>query len=296
MTQGRRILAVAGVTLAIVGTSCGGSSSLSPTAPPPPGPVLSSLVVSGWLQPLRVGDTTMLTATGIYSDGSGRLVTAEATWESSNASIATVQAGAVTAMAEGFVAITARLSDKAGSHPLTIEPGKVPPGGLACGIERWAVKTLSDPAASSVDTVRVVPTTIKALNELPTHCGGLPTTRAFSEEFVLYEVVGRIVYVKDEDDRDYHVAVADPADSSYTIVTEVVNTACSGAISSPHRDSMGGTRARFMELLAGRNPSALVGTTVRLRGVGFYDFDHRQIGRSRNCIELHPLTMFERVQ
>ena len=171
------------------------------------------------------------------------------------------------------------------------------PGGLACGIERWAVKTLSDPAASSVDVSPSRPNHYqgpeRAADAL--QWTSRPPAR-LPEEFVVYEVVGRIAYVKDEDDRDYHVAVADPTDSSYTLVTEVVNTACSGAISSPHRDSMGATRARFMELLAGRSPSALVGTTVRLRGVGFYDFDHRQIGRSRNCIELHPLTLFERVQ
>jgi len=42
--------------------------------------------------------------------------------------------------------------------------------------------------------------------------------------------------------------------------------------------------------------SSLVGTTLRVRGVGFYDFDHAQIGRSLDCLELHPLIGIERVQ
>ena len=294
MTRRRIVLAIAAIALAVAWNSCGGSKP--PTEPSPPGPSLAALVVSGWLQPVRVGDSVQLTATAIYSDGTGRVVTAEAAWESSNQTIATVQTGLVTARVEGFVAVTARLGGRSGNQDLTIERGDIPGTGLTCGLERWAVKTLSDSAASSVDLSRVQTTTIKALNELPTHCSGLPMTRAFTEEFIVYEVVGRVIYVKDEDDRDYHVAVADPADSSYTIVTEVADTACSGAINSPHRTEMGSARASFMSVLAGRSPSTLVGTTVRLRGVGFYDFNHGQIGRSRNCMELHPLISFERVQ
>jgi hypothetical protein len=120
--------------------------------------------------------------------------------------------------------------------------------------------------------------------------------RAFQEEFVLYKVVGRITYAATQDDRDYHVALTDPNDSSYSIVTEVTDTACSGAISSPHRERMGDARISLIAMLAGRTPSSLVGTTVRVRGVGFVDFNHGQIGRSRNCMELHPLIFMERVQ
>ena len=291
----KRFLAVALIVLASVSANtCGGSKSPSPPTTPP-SVTVASVVVSGWLQPVRVGDSVQLTATAISTDGSSRIVTGEATWETSNTGTATVVGGLVTARGDGFVSIIARFGGQSGRQDLTIEPGNIPSAGLACGVERWAVKTLSDPAASSVDLVRVVPTTIKALNEMPTHCSGLPNTRAFAEEFILYEVVGRITFVRLEDDRDYHVALADPADGSYSIVTEVTDTACVGAINSPHRDAIGSGRATFLSVLAGRSPSSLVGTTVRVRGVGFFDFNHGQIGRSRNCMELHPLTFVERI-
>ena len=38
------------------------------------------------------------------------------------------------------------------------------------------------------------------------------------------------------------------------------------------------------------------GATVRVRGAGFYDFNHGQTGRSQSCMELHPLTSIERVR
>src|SRR2546423_206127 len=45
------------------------------------------------------------------------------------------------------------------------------PSGPACGVERWAVKTLTDHEALQVDFVSVTVTTIAALNAMPTHCG-----------------------------------------------------------------------------------------------------------------------------
>ena len=168
-------------------------------------------------------------------------------------------------------------------------PAAPPLESVACGGERWAVKTLSDAAATSVRLTTAQVTTIGALNELPSHCSGLPASRAFEEEFVLYEVVGRITLVRLEDDHDYHVAMADPSDGSSTMVTEVVDVACEGAATSPVARDLASARQSFEQLFAGRLPSSLVGTMVRVRGVGFYDFDHGQTGRSRNCLELHPI-------
>jgi len=76
--------------------------------------------------------------------------------------------------------------------------------GLACGTERWFVKTLADSAGASVNLNAVTPTTIRDLNGFATHCSGLPEARTFAEEFRVFEVTGRISYVAHEDDRDYH--------------------------------------------------------------------------------------------
>jgi hypothetical protein len=69
---------------------------------------------------------------------------------------------------------------------LTVEPGTDPNGlmpGLACGVERWSVKTLSDADATRVNISAVQTTTIRAVNVRASHCSGLPSTRAFAEEF-----------------------------------------------------------------------------------------------------------------
>lgn len=163
------------------------------------------------------------------------------------------------------------------------------PAGQSCGVERWDIKTLSDPDAARVELGSGIPTTIAALNNLAARCAGLPDRRISPDEFRVYRVVGIVTDVSLQDDRDYHVVLADPNDQSMTIVTEVADPGCDGARTSPHRQTLTQARASFDAL--GR--SALVGQRVRLTGVAFYDFDHRQRGRSRSCLELHPVIEIE---
>ena len=173
-------------------------------------------------------------------------------------------------------------------------PSAGPPAGLSCGVERWFVKTLADADAGRVNVDVATPITIRELNEYATRCAGLPNTRAYDEEFRVFEVTGRITFAALEDDRDHHVALEDLNDPSYTIVSELADVLCAGAIVSPHFSALSRADAMWRLLLNNRAPSSLVGTVVKVRGVGFYDFAHGQRGRSRNCIELHPIVAIER--
>jgi hypothetical protein len=187
--------------------------------------------------------------------------------------------------------LAASLSSCGGGASVPTPSSPSPPvtGGLACGVERWFVKTLSDPDAGSVNVDAITPISIRELNGFETHCSGLPERRAFGEEFKVFEVTGRITFVAHEDDRDYHIALEDPDAPGFTAVTELADILCAGAVMSPHFSSLSAADAMWRILLDGRSPAALVGTTVRVRGVGFYDFAHGQRGRSQNCIELHPI-------
>ncbi len=133
-----------------------------------------------------------------------------------------------------------------------------------------------------------VPTSIRVLNEFPAHCDGGPSSsRPYPEELRVYEVTGRILLVRLEDDSDYHVVLADP-DSGDTIVTEVAHPDCAGPF-SPGTVLLQEARVQFEMFRAGRPLPSLAGQLLTATGVGFYDFDHRQTGRSRNCLELHPV-------
>jgi hypothetical protein len=295
--------------VATLAARCGGSQPSAPTSTS--GKTLDSIIVTGWTQPLAIGEQLALAATAIYSDGTTRVVTADASWESSNTSVATVSRGVVTGVGEGATAIVAQFEGKDGNQGVTVArgaapvptpnppppplpPPPAPPPGLACGVERWFVKTLADDDAAKVNVNAVTPISIREINGFVTHCSGLSERRTFAEEFKVYETVGRISFVAHEDDRDYHIALEDPNAPGFTIVTELADTLCAGAVISPHYSVLTRAEALWRILLDNRSPSALVGTLVRVRGVGFYDFAHGQRGRSRNCMELHPIVSIQR--
>lgn len=274
------------IALALLVYTCGGNRN--PPTPSSPTPTVTSVRVTGTSSLTAIGQTSQLTATAIWSDGTSRVVTTEATWQSSNTTVLAVSAsGLVTANGLGEADVRASYADMTGLLRVTVRPIEPtpPPMGLTCGVERWAVKTLSDADALRVDLYQVTSTTIRVLNDLPPRCSGLPVRRTYEEEFRVYEVLGRVTLVRREDDRDYHVVLADPIDTTQTIVVEVADPECNGPLQSPYRTVL--IEARQMLDVLGRG--ALVGQTVRLRGVGFYDFDHRQTGRSRSCLELHPV-------
>jgi hypothetical protein len=147
--------------------------------------------------------------------------------------------------------------------------------------ERWAVKILTDPDALRVDVSNVIPATITALNAFATPCSDLPEGRTFAEEFHVYEVVGIVQLTRDEQDRDVHIALADPADAMKTIDVEVVDPPC--AATSPFLPTLSNAKVQYQRL------GSLVGRQMRVRGVGFYDFAYGQLSRSESCIELHPV-------
>ena len=51
-------------------------------------------------------------------------------------------------------------------------------------------------------------------------------------------MVGRIIRVRLEEDRDYHVALTDPMDAIATWVAEVADTGCQGAAQSPYMNTL----------------------------------------------------------
>ncbi len=108
----------------------------------------------------------------------------------------------------------------------------------------------------------------------------------------VFVVRARLVGIKEEQDRDVHIVIADLDDDSATMIVEIPSPMCAGACASGHasefeaaRDAVetrcGPPRERF-ETVAGEQ-------IVTVTGIGFFDFLHRQRGVAPNGIELHPV-------
>ena len=167
-----------------------------------------------------------------------------------------------------------------------------------CALNRPHVKSLRDPQAPQIQFDVPIRTTIKALNALPSHCGLALDHRVHAEEFRVYEVVGRITRVKHELDHDIHVVLQDPDDAHQYLVTESDDPDYRGNVASPYRAELGVARRMLEDLqheAGAPELKDLEGLIVRVTGVGFFDFGHFQKGRSRSCIELHPILAIERI-
>lgn len=165
-----------------------------------------------------------------------------------------------------------------------------------CVLSRAQVKSLSDPAAHSIQFENPTVTTIGALNGLPSRCGSAGNRRVRREELLTYQVTGRIVRVSRKRDRDVHVVLADSLQPSAQMIVEVVDPDFKGNAASPYHAKLVAARQAFDALAAGaRGPGGLTGAIVRVTGVGFFDIAHFQRGRARSCIELHPVLDIQRV-
>lgn len=154
--------------------------------------------------------------------------------------------------------------------------------GVGCGKERWDVKTLSDPLATSVNRTPV-DTTISALRALPAPAS--PTSRVPTEELT-FRVHATVYQYKEEADSDIHLAIKDAAGN--TMIAELVRPVC---VPNDRADIMAFAMARNTWLAAHPVSTSYVSVDqpVTLVGVAFFDRIHGQAGVAPNGIELHPV-------
>jgi len=143
---------------------------------------------------------------------------------------------------------------------------------LACGVERWSLKTLKDRPL----LLRARSTTVAYLTSLP-RPSYLPARRLLRERQI-YSVIASVTLKRSEDDLDYHLVLRS---GSRTMIAETPSSLC----------TKGATALRRKQMVAARKVARLC-ARARVVGVAFFDFLHGQTGVARNGIELHPVLGF----
>jgi len=123
-----------------------------------------------------------------------------------------------------------------------------PTCGGSCGVERWAVKTLSDPDRERVQ-LRPVNTTVEALVAIQRPAGLSITRRADPTEVTVYRVEARLLSLFGEADGDYHLVLASPRDATITMIAEVPDPGCAGACASGFAGVYAVVRQKLMDYL-----------------------------------------------
>jgi hypothetical protein len=153
-----------------------------------------------------------------------------------------------------------------------------------CGVERWSVKTGTDPDVGSV-SLTPIPTTIAALTGIRAP-GTLPPNNRISPQerqvFTLRDIT--LVSYKLENDSDYHLVISD---GSRTMITEITAPSCAGP--GPLFSGITSSRNAFDARFHPTSQFQTANITATVTGVGFFDFQHGQTGVAPNGIELHPV-------
>ena len=144
---------------------------------------------------------------------------------------------------------------------------------LACGVERWSIKTLKD--RPRLQPARA--TTVGHLTSLP-RPSYLPPSRRLVAERRIYSVIGSVTLNRTEADLDHHLVLRS---GSRTMIAETPSPLCTKGATPYRRKQMADSRR-----------VARICSRARVTGVAFFDFLHGQTGVAPNGIELHPTLGF----
>jgi hypothetical protein len=143
---------------------------------------------------------------------------------------------------------------------------------LACGVERWKVKTLQDRPT----LLPLRNTTVAYLVSRP-RPARLPATRLPFERHI-FRVSAAVTLDRAEADSDLHLVLQSGATH---MIAEAPSPACTTRA----------TPARRTQMTQARSAVRLCSNAV-VTGVAFFDFKHGQTGVAPNAIELHPILGF----
>ena len=156
----------------------------------------------------------------------------------------------------------------------------------ACGVERWSVKTGTDPQAPSVNLSSYISSTIYNFHQ-STRPSSLPSNgRVSPRETTQYRLSGTLTKYVREADSDYHLVIKDSA--GRTMIIELPASNCVGA-GSPFGTGIARARSQFDARFTATTSMKTTSTPVTVKGIGFWDYIHGQTGVAPNGIEIHPV-------
>ena len=181
--------------------------------------------------------------------------------------------------------------------PALPAPPLGPVCGGHCGVERWTVKTLSEPDRDAGE-LTPVDATVEQLAALRVSYPPPGHDRGFPAELTTYRVEALLTRVFTEDDQDWHLVLQGLHDHRASIIAEIPDPQCAGACRSGLAADYARARAAVEEHAPVEGHVAHADmrrhpVRVRVTGIGFFDPTHGQAGVAPNGIELHPVLRIE---
>ena len=155
-----------------------------------------------------------------------------------------------------------------------------------CGVERWPVKTGTDPDAGLVSLSSANPATIGSLTAITPPALLPDNNRVKPTETTVWVINATLVKYVQAYDSDYHMVLTDSA--GRTMIAEIPAPGCVGP-GSPFAAGIAHARAQFDAMFTATTTFQAANMPVQITGVGFFDYLEGQEGLAPNGIELHPI-------
>lgn len=157
---------------------------------------------------------------------------------------------------------------------------------FACGVERWSVKTGTDPDAGLVNLSSSTPNTIATMRSWTAPNPIPANNRVAPYETTQWVLTATLTLYKLETDEDYHLVLQDSG--GLTMIAEIPSPNCVGT-GSPFAAGIQNARNQFDARFTATTSFQTANIPVQITGVGMFDFLHGQTGVAPNGIELHPV-------
>jgi len=168
--------------------------------------------------------------------------------------------------------------------------------GVKCGVERWPVKTLTDEKLSLLKLKPIKRKSITWLitREEPVEADKTDNARLIGIETMVFRVRGVVLGHVREDDKDFHVVIAEENDPTKTMIIEFPSSECKSVCNSSLVAKMNKSRNDYLAKVGKPTTKYKELTTrilIEVTGVGFWDHKHGtpQHGVAPNNVELHPI-------
>jgi hypothetical protein len=183
----------------------------------------------------------------------------------------------LTVLASGWRIVIVSLAVAAGAGVATPSQGHASATQSACGVELWALKTLSDPQRNLVN-LHPRNTSVRTINGLPRPYP-TPRTRNTVYERRAWRVKAQIVQFKLEDDSDIHLVLYW---AGRYMIAEMPFAGCLPRTTRDRRAIVAACVGFVRRCGFPTSDWQSLGAVAYVSGVGFWDVAHGQTGAARN--------------
>ncbi len=163
------------------------------------------------------------------------------------------------------------------------------------GSERWMVKTLQDADADQIDTSLSKSISIEEVIAKTRPDGWSSDNKSprLNDEFDVYKIRGKIIFVKPQTDGDIHIEMSDGKSPEHVVIVEIPDPTCPNVKNSGFVKMFRKVKNDWVNKY--QDKTVYSKGTFEVRGILFHDKRNHGNGGGPEGVELHPVVSIKKI-